>query len=621
MRLTRIEIENFKGIGRRQVVELRPITLLFGPNSAGKSTVLHALHYAREIVERRNANADSTIAGGALNLGGFINIVHGRERDRPVRIRLVAQTPHFDADAFVLNRQGLSSRAELAQIKERYSQARSLSKPEANRASAKADIDQMFEDAMFREQELAEISYFSQSLDFDEDLEDSEFPVYGPADESSIESLSIELEVRWDPRRNEAFIAKYSVGLNDKHVLDVIAKDLSNEARVENFNFDHPMFVSPAQDSSDLKSDEFFSVSPLASAISRLSVSSLSEAQGGDLKPNQLSVNVRGTLGAVPSLDWDLEFHLKDGINENGINERWPTGNKSTEGEARILNLLLTELMQAPLRTMKELLSNSVYIGPLRDIPPRGFQPQLIASDGRWANGLGAWDAVLSAGERETRLLERVNYWLADKERLDTGYRFEHRKFRRIDYGDDLATMEARAEYEGAADEFLAALKELPWQYEVVLRDERTGIDVLPSEIGVGLSQLIPIIAMPYKRTGLFSIEQPELHVHPRVQVRLADLFISTMTPSREDDPICDTWLVETHSEHIMLRLKRRLRQTDDDELPDWLPQLHPEDLAIYFVEMEESGARFYDIGIDEEGEFTTVWPRGFFAERREELL
>jgi len=40
MRLTRIEIENFKGIGTRQRIDLRPITLLFGPNSAGKSTIL-----------------------------------------------------------------------------------------------------------------------------------------------------------------------------------------------------------------------------------------------------------------------------------------------------------------------------------------------------------------------------------------------------------------------------------------------------------------------------------------------------------------------------------------------------------------------------------------------------
>ena len=52
MKLIRVEIENFKGIGARQTIELRPITLLFGANSAGKSTVLQALHYLREILER-----------------------------------------------------------------------------------------------------------------------------------------------------------------------------------------------------------------------------------------------------------------------------------------------------------------------------------------------------------------------------------------------------------------------------------------------------------------------------------------------------------------------------------------------------------------------------------------
>lgn len=76
MRLTRIEIENFKGIGSRQKIDLRPITLLFGPNSAGKSTILQALHYLREILERGNVDPDRTIAGGLIDLGGFATLVH-----------------------------------------------------------------------------------------------------------------------------------------------------------------------------------------------------------------------------------------------------------------------------------------------------------------------------------------------------------------------------------------------------------------------------------------------------------------------------------------------------------------------------------------------------------------
>jgi predicted ATPase len=51
MRLSRIEIVNLKGIGAvLQSIDLKPITLLFGPNSVGKSTILQALHYLREIL-------------------------------------------------------------------------------------------------------------------------------------------------------------------------------------------------------------------------------------------------------------------------------------------------------------------------------------------------------------------------------------------------------------------------------------------------------------------------------------------------------------------------------------------------------------------------------------------
>src|ERR1700722_13785471 len=87
MRLTAIELENFKGIGQRQRVELRPITLLFGPNSAGKSTILHALHYLREILERNNADPDQTIAGGLIDLGCFAALVHNHDLALPICLR------------------------------------------------------------------------------------------------------------------------------------------------------------------------------------------------------------------------------------------------------------------------------------------------------------------------------------------------------------------------------------------------------------------------------------------------------------------------------------------------------------------------------------------------------
>lgn len=64
--LTAITIENFKGIGQAVTIPLRPVTLLFGANSAGKSTIIQTLQYAWEILENRNADVDRTRLGGEV---------------------------------------------------------------------------------------------------------------------------------------------------------------------------------------------------------------------------------------------------------------------------------------------------------------------------------------------------------------------------------------------------------------------------------------------------------------------------------------------------------------------------------------------------------------------------
>ena len=96
-----ITLENFKGVGQRQHLELRPITLLFGPNSAGKSTFIHALHYAREVFLNHNLDADQTISGGAhVRLGGFKNLVHNHDEINNV----VSLRFDFDLDVSELGR-------------------------------------------------------------------------------------------------------------------------------------------------------------------------------------------------------------------------------------------------------------------------------------------------------------------------------------------------------------------------------------------------------------------------------------------------------------------------------------------------------------------------------------
>src|SRR3954467_8425644 len=121
MRLSRIEIENFKGFGAAQVIDLKPIPLLFGPNSAGKSTILQALHYLREILERHNADPDQTIAGGLIDLGGFATLVHNHDLALPISIKVKIDLTHEQGSERLPINSGVNLRdTEFSELQLRY---------------------------------------------------------------------------------------------------------------------------------------------------------------------------------------------------------------------------------------------------------------------------------------------------------------------------------------------------------------------------------------------------------------------------------------------------------------------------------------------------------------------
>lgn len=111
------------------------------------------------------------------------------------------------------------------------------------------------------------------------------------------------------------------------------------------------------------------------------------------------------------------------------------------------------------------------------------------------------------------------------------------------------------------------------------------------------------------------AIEQPELHIHPAVQVGLGDLFINGVQTHGI------SFLIETHSEHLILRLLRRIRETAEGELPPGVSGLKTDDVSVVYVQSGEGGVELVPLPIDETGEFTTRWPKGFFGERAEELF
>jgi hypothetical protein len=135
--------------------------------------------------------------------------------------------------------------------------------------------------------------------------------------------------------------------------------------------------------------------------------------------------------------------------------------------------------------------------------------------------------------------------------------------------------------------------------------------------VGSGVSVILPIIiALVRFRSNFLSIEEPESHIHPRLQANLADIILSS-TMSEVDNQT----LIETHSEHLLLRIMRRIRQTFEGKLPEGIQPVNPRDVALLFVSSGSQGSIVQDIGLNERGELIKAWPGGFFEEGFNEMF
>lgn len=127
------------------------------------------------------------------------------------------------------------------------------------------------------------------------------------------------------------------------------------------------------------------------------------------------------------------------------------------------------------------------------------------------------------------------------------------------------------------------------------------------ADAGFGASQILPIIVQSLiaDSNSLTIAEQPEIHLNPALQSKLADLFATLAIDGRHV-------IVETHSEHFLLRLRRLIAQGN----------LSKDDVALYFVEKEDGVSKIKDVPISDLGHISpSHWPKGFFGESLKESL
>ncbi|EFM2463776.1 AAA family ATPase, partial [Escherichia coli] len=237
----------------------------------------------------------------------------------------------------------------------------------------------------------------------------------------------------------------------------------------------------------------------------------------------------------------------------------------------------------------------SVSIGPLRIIPDSSFTPNPYPEQNGWFDGTSAWDKLCLSQQNDSDLIKKVSDWFSNRDKLNTNY-----------------NIFSGGEFDIKTSPQLLGLKDNVYFCKI-----DSSQMLFPNQVGVGLTQIAPlIIAANIVQDGLIAIEQPELHIHPALQLAVGDLF--TQYPLDVKRPM---FLVETHSEHILLRILKRIRQTTDNELPESNYPVKPDFISVIVFEDNNGSTVTRKIDITDDGDFKQKWPKGFFEERRGELF
>lgn len=236
--------------------------------------------------------------------------------------------------------------------------------------------------------------------------------------------------------------------------------------------------------------------------------------------------------------------------------------------------------------SFESLFSRMAYLGPLRGYPERryvwgGERPVDVGRTGELtvpALLAGQVDGLKSGrgkgrARRYAPILKRIAQWLKKMDMIQS-FKLERIGSNRRDY-------------------------------EVRVRKSPTSPEVLITDVGFGVSQILPVLVLCYYVPGgsIILLEQPEIHLHPSVQAGLADVFIDVVKERNVQI------ILESHSEHLLRRIQRRIAEG----------VLDADKTALYFCRMEEGASTADTLEVDRSGNINN-WPKGFFGDEMGEL-
>lgn len=552
--LNALQIGNFKAFADTQRVPIRPLTLIYGANSAGKSSIIHSVILAYHALHTGELDVHRTSVGGeSVDLGGFRQYVYRREAKRRVEWAV-------DLDA----------RDFAGRVAELFAPVRSVTMA----------------------------VHFGIALD---DLD-------RPLPEAMPEIHTYEL------RADGASLLRMSRRRDGKLQLDRL-------------DHEHPVFREAIK--------------------AMVILSSTTES----LHPEDFEGLNEAVAELVPEIVASCSRFLPDGLAKSdafsGSLQQLFTISKGRRKEdlaAAIRSFLprkLDEMLKGVAAAVTREIGRLQYLGPLRSYPPRHLAFAQHHDPNWYAGGGYAWDVV----RRDARVRGLVNQWLNSADRLQTPYELVVRNLVGLeqlempiwhalerlnedglsiepDYDDQPVPEGAYPtikDFEREVARMVDAIRaaEIDRLDQLILVDRRSNTAVSHRDVGIGISQVLPVLVGAYAAEDrLVAIEQPEIHLHPKLQAELGDVFIAAALGNRRN-----TFLIETHSEHLLLRVMKRMRQTFHGDLPDDVARVEPKDVMVLYVEPDGKRSIVREMPLNERGELVRAWPGGFFEEGLREVF
>ncbi len=651
-KMKKVGFNNFKPFGKKmQNYSKKPITLVYGPNSIGKSSFIHINAYIRYILESQKLDLTSTsMFGDEINLGGFGKFIHKRDKEKILKINfeiedckeaIIEYLNIEEYDPFIIETLSLYNLDDIE------------------------NIIKSSEEHIFKKLEKIDIKNFKE-------IKDSKY--YKSFEKNTSNKL----------KTNSEFISKLLVPIfikkakKDfhkeiflKHIFDKY--ELKGEELKYFINIVYSYIREIIEENkylNQIKKEKIFL--NIIVEISNISSNILINKVSYYLN-NELYEEVeKGDQGEVKFLNDVLMSHYINLSNDRNIfhplfnNIGKPLFDKiynysddfdrvkniknklHEEKNSSILFCSFHEGYERLIGAFNDLIgfNKMQYIGPLRFYPERDFSfKDLDSQANNIVDSQTSWSYLKDADLRNT-----INKWIKDTSKLKTPYEIKYRKLydmkmaikklKGLKYTDilkkylnikeeDLLEEDKKSNPEdefninnfikkekvNKEDIFVDVLKKLidipDSKEELVFEDLRNGTQISNRDLGLGISQILPIlIATNHQKNTTIAIEQPELHLHPAVQCEIADEFIRSYNENGNE------FILETHSEHLLLRIMKRLRHTSEGRISKDNPlYLTPKDICLLYVDSNSKTTYIKELELDNDGTLLDSWPNGFFEE------